>query len=389
MSGTRTASDLTAERLMETVSRRTGSDDWGEGPFVDALRLLLSCADDGTLNDLGRRVLRSIALRHLRNRLEVQAFIRSHQDASRTVLHRPIVVTGLPRTATSALQALLALDPAHRPLRLWEALRPVPADGAADRAARVAAAQEWLGHFYDAVPRFRTVHALTADGPEECDALLQNSFASRHFDDMFDVPAYSAWFSSASLVGEYAHYATQLRVLASRDEAPARWVLKSPSHVGHLDALLHVFPDALIVHCHRDPLQAVPSYASLIATLRGAYSVRIDPLLIGAEALRRCESAVTRALAVREAAIPGHFIDVAHDQVVSDPMAAVRVVYAAAGETLHADVELRMLEWVRHNPKGSHGEHRYSATEFGIDAGAIGEAFAAYTDQFEALVRCS
>lgn len=23
---------------METVSRRTGSDDWGEGPFVDALR---------------------------------------------------------------------------------------------------------------------------------------------------------------------------------------------------------------------------------------------------------------------------------------------------------------------------------------------------------------
>ena len=373
---------------METVARRMGSDDWGEGPFLDALRLLLSCADDETLNDLGRRVLRSIALRHLRNRLEVQEFLRSQQDAPRTALVRPLVVTGLPRTATTALQQLLVLDPAHRPLRLWEALRPVPAAGAADRSARVAQAEEWLHHFYDAVPQFRTIHALTADGPEECDALLQNSFASRHFDDMFDLPAYSAWFSTASLADEYTHYATQLRVLASGDETPARWVLKSPSHLGHLDALLQVLPDALIVQCHRDPLQAVPSYASLIATLRGAYSVRVDPLRIGGEALRRSESALTRALAVREAAIPGQFIDVAHDQVVSDPIAAVRAVYAAAGETLHADVELRMLEWVRHNPKGSHGEHRYSAAEFGIDAEAIAESFAAYTDQFEALVRC-
>ena len=374
---------------METVSRGTGSDDWGEGPFLDALRLLLSCAHDETLNDLGSRVLRSIALRHLRNRLEIQAFIHTHQGAQRTALLRPIVVTGLPRTATTALQQLLVLDPAHRALRLWEALRPVPAAGAADRSARVAHAEEWLGHFYGAVPQFKTIHALTADGPEECDALLQNSFASRHFDDMFDSPAYSTWFTTASLADEYAYYATQLRVLASHDETPARWLLKSPSHIGHLDALLHVLPDVLIVHCHRDPLQAVPSYASLIATLRGAYSVRVDRRLIGAEALRRCESAMARALAVRETADPGHFMDVAHDQVVNDPIAAVRTVYAAAGETLHADVELRMLEWVRHNRKGSHGEHRYSAAEFGIDAAAIGESFAAYTDQFEALVRWS
>ena len=373
---------------METVSQRTGSDDWGDGPFVDALRLLLSCADDEALNDLGRRVLRSIALRHLRNRLEIQAFVRSHPDATQAALLRPIVVTGLPRTATTALQSLLALDPAHRSLHLWEALRPVPAAGAADRSARVTDAAEWLRHFYDAVPGFRTIHPLTADGPEECDALLQNSFASTHFDDMFDVPAYSTWLTTASLADEYAHYAAQLRVLASCDETPARWVLKSPIHLGHLDDLLQALPDALIVHCHRDPLQAVASYASLMTALRGAYSVHIDRRLIGAEAQRRCERGVARALAVRESAIPGQFIDVAHDQVVTDPIGAVHAVYAAAGETLDAGVALRMREWVRANPKGSHGEHRYSAADFGIDAEAIGESFAAYTDQFEALVRC-
>ncbi|MGH7746498.1 MAG: sulfotransferase, partial [Candidatus Dormibacteria bacterium] len=154
---TPTPPDLSAEALMDAVSRRAGGDDWGEGPFVDALRLLLSCAQGDTLNELGRRVLRSIALRHLSNRLTVQAFVRSHPDVNGTALVRPIVVTGLPRTGTTALQQLLVLDPAHRPLRLWEALRPVPAVDVADRAARVADAETWLGHFYESVPGFRAI----------------------------------------------------------------------------------------------------------------------------------------------------------------------------------------------------------------------------------------
>lgn len=387
MTGTQTPAELSAGALIESVSRRAGSDDWGEGPFADALGLLLSCAEGETLSDVGRRVLHSVAVRHLRNRLAVGAFVCRHPEARQGALGRSIVVTGLPRTATTALHELLALDPANRPLRLWEALRPVPATGDQDRMARVTEAEEWLARFYEAVPGFKVVHPLHADGPEECDALLQNSFTSQHFDDMFDAPAYSEWLAHAPLAGEYGHYALQLRVLASGDDAPRRWVLKSPIHVGHLDALLAALPGALVVHCHRDPVQAVSSYASLIATLRGAYAATVDRHRIGAQSLRRCATAIGRALAVREAATTGDFIDVAHDQVVRDPMSAVRVVYGAAGATLEEPVERHMEAWVRHNPKGSHGEHRYSAAEFGIDESEVAASFAAYTDRFGAFVR--
>lgn len=84
--------------------------------------------------------------------------------------------------------------------------------------------------FYNLVPEFRTIHPATPDGPEECDALLQNSFASQHFDDMFDARDYSAWLATAGLDEEYRHYALQLRVLTASSPTDTTWALKSPSH---------------------------------------------------------------------------------------------------------------------------------------------------------------
>ena len=377
-----------AEALMREAAEQTGSDDFGDASAADALQLLLtSCADRDALDDLGWRVLRSSMLRHLRNRLTVQAFLRAHPNAGTTSLGRPIVVTGMPRTGTTVLLELLALDPGHRPLRLWEALLPVPAASAAERDDRMHQASRWLERFYGAVPGFVRIHALRPDGPEECDVLLQNAFASQHFDDMFDAPAYSEWLATSTLDDAYTFYAAQLRILTAADASRPTWVLKSPSHLGHLDALLRVLPDALIVHCHRDPMEAVPSYASLIATLRRAYSDRVDTREVGQQALTRSARATERALRTRESAMPGQFLDVAYAELVHDPMAAVRSVYRAAGGDLDAALQGRMREWLRRNPRGAHGNHDYDAETFGLDASMVHRAFAPYMERFETSLR--
>ncbi|MGH7749798.1 MAG: sulfotransferase family protein, partial [Candidatus Dormibacteria bacterium] len=62
-------------------------------------------------------------------------------------------------------------------------------------------------------------------------------------------------------------------------------------------------------------------------------------------------------------------------------------VYDAAGETLDETVELRMRDWVQRNPKGSHGEHRYTPADFGIDAAQVTASFAGYSDRFGALLQ--
>ncbi len=382
--------ELSVDSLLEQAALRAGSDDWGDRGFETALELLLTgCRERDALSDLGWRVLRSTALRHLSNRLLVRAFAGADAGAEQRPPAGAIVITGLPRTGTTVLQNLLALDVDNRFLALWEALRPVPPQDAAERDARIERAREWLEQFYALVPSFRAIHALTAQGPEECDALLQNSFASQHFDDMFDAPAYSQWLSGAPLSAEYEHYALALRVLAAGDPAPKTWVLKSPSHVGHLDALLDVLDCPLVVHCHRPPLAAVTSYASLIATLRGAYEGDLSAPRIGRQALERSATAMTRALAVRATRGSDVFVDVSLREIAADPIAVVRAIYRRAGRATTQPFEQRMRRWLADNPVGRHGSHRPDAGDFGLTEHAVADAFAPYSEQFADLAGVS
>jgi hypothetical protein len=343
-----------------------------ELPFRDNLALLVdSCRD---LNATGQLVLEKAAARHLRNLRDLRTYVSAHPEVNERPLDGAVVVTGLPRTGTTLLHNLLALDPAHRSLRFWEALHPTP-DGPSPEELQ-AQAERWLAAFYRLVPGFRAIHGATPTGPEECDALLQNSFASQHFDDMFDAPEYSAWLAAAPLTEEYAHYALQLRVLT----APGtRWALKSPSHLGHLDALAGALPGVTVVLCHRHPREAVASYASLIQTLRRAYSDRVPPAVVGHQALTRTATAMRRALAVRDRL---QVVDVDYRQLVRDPVAAVAGIYRSMGRTLDPAMEAQVAAWTADHPQHQHGRHRYDLAGFGLTGEEVDAAFGSYMDRF-------
>jgi len=378
--------------LVDEAAARAGP--WpGEVPFADTLELLVdSCRATGGLNAIGAQVLHKAAVRHLRNLRELQAHVDDHPEIAGRRIDSPVVVTGLPRTGTTLLHNLLALDPVHRVLRFWEALHPIPpSHGGPSAETLQAQAERWLDGFHRLVPTFRAIHRATATGPEECDALLQNSFASQHFDDMFDAERYSAWLATAPLRLEYQHYALQLRVLspvpgATSTTSPRTWALKSPSHLGHLDALLDALPGATVVICHRHPRQAVASYASLIQTLRRAYGDAASPAAIGRQALARAATAMQRALDVRDATEESGFVDVPYPVLVHDPVAAMRAVYEGLGRPAGAEVEERVRHWALANPQHQHGPHRYDLGRFGLTDAAVDAAFSPYLERFGPLV---
>ncbi|MGI8411572.1 MAG: sulfotransferase family protein [Solirubrobacteraceae bacterium] len=380
--------ELSAPALMSAAAARAGYDNWDQDGFVEPLTLLIeSSLATGHLSETGRRVLRSVLLRHLRNRLDVRAHLDRRPQAAHRQLEAPIVITGLPRTGTSLLHNLLAQDPRHRFLRLWEGLHPTapePGQGP-DEATLVRQAERWLERFYALAPGFRAVHPLTPQGPEECDALLQNSFTSQHFDDMFDAEAYSRWFHAADLQREYAYYALQLRLLSSDRDAHRRWVLKSPGHLGHLDALLGTLPGARVVHCHRDPAQAVPSYASLILTVRAPNTEAISPERIGEQALARCTAAMSRALRVRAGAEESSFYDLSFRALVADPIRTVTRLYAWLGTRLDPQVEASMRRWLAENPRDRHGSHDYDPVAFELPQERVRAALRDYLDRFESF----
>ncbi len=371
--------------LMEEAEARSGLHDWGDDPFVDTLsRLVDSCRETAALNATGWAVLRKAAVRHLRNRLTLEAFFAAHPEKAAEEIGAPIVITGLPRTGTTLLHNLLALDPSHRVLRFWEALRPVPPGfgGGPSKQELLTQARAWLDRFYELSPAFRLIHPARPDGPEECDALFQNSFASQHFDDMFRAVRYSEWLNAATLDREYADYARQLRALSRPEHRGLVWVLKSPSHLGYLDSLLRTFPGALVVHCHRHPVEATASYASLVAALRRPYSDDVPPESIGEHVLRRSSLAMSRALEVRAAVTADRIVDISYARFVREPVGCVRTVYERFGKTLAPAEETAMSTWLADNPQHKHGVHRYGLKEFGLDAGRVTAAFADYLEEF-------
>ena len=377
---------LSVPTMVEEAAARAGP--WEDDvPFVATLELLVdSCRRTAALNPTGTQVLHKAAVRHLRNLRYLQAFLDDHREVASRHLDSPVVVTGLPRTGTTLLHNLLACDPAHRVLRFWEALHPIPPHAGGPPAEVLQAqAVRWLEGFYRLVPEFRAIHGATPTGPEECDALLQNTFASQHFDDMFDAEAYSEWLAHAALFEEYEHYALQLRVLSGRGASATTWALKSPSHLGHIDALLAALPGATVVVCHRRPQQAVASYASLVYALRRAYSDDVSSAAVGRQSLERAAVAMARALEVRAAAPAGTFVDVPYRELVRDPITVVRAVYAQGGRTLEEEAEERMRRWVLENPQHKHGPHKYTLADFGLTAERVDDAFADYTESFGAL----
>jgi hypothetical protein len=369
--------------LVEEAAARAGASP-GHLPFTENLELLVSSSlRTGRLNGTGVKVLHKAALRHLRNLCYLQAYVDAHPDTPRRGLPGAVVVTGLPRTGTTLLHNLLSLDPATRFLRLWEALHPVPPgpDGPSVEALQ-AQAEGWLDAFYRIVPEFRAIHPATPSGPEECDALLQNTFASQHFDDMFDAEEYSAWFATAPMAGEYEHYALQLRALSAASPPGTRWALKSPSHLGHLDALLDALPGCRVLVCHRDPRQAVASYASLIFAVRRPYTDEASPAVVGRQALQRASTAMRRALEVRDRAGGAPFVDVSYPELSRDPVATVQALYRQLGRSLDGEVEERMRQWVGENPRHKHGAHRYDLARFGLAEAEVDAAFAPYVERF-------
>ena len=59
-------------------------------------------------------------------RLFSEAAWQAHPEYAQVPIDRPVFVTGLPRTGTTALHRLLAADPAHQGLEMWLAEVPQP-----------------------------------------------------------------------------------------------------------------------------------------------------------------------------------------------------------------------------------------------------------------------
>jgi hypothetical protein len=372
---------LLAVDLIETAKRRCGLEDFGGGDFFEAIsRLLESCHRESRLNLIGRIALRSDLLRTLCSRLLMEEDLQIYPGIARQEIREPLFIVGLPRSGTTLLHTLLAADPEHRVPLTWEVMTPSPPTGDHEQR-RIQRATQSCNYLNWLAPTFRHVHAVGAELPQECVGLMTPSFMSDQFDTMYYVPSYRAWFFRQDLLPAYEYHRRFLQHLQYRRSA-RRWVLKAPTHMSALPTLLSVYPDALFVQTHRQPLEAMASVSSLITILRRVFSDAVDPLVVCRDAVQYWSQTLDTFLQERDRLPHKRICDLDFLEIRRDPIAAVRRIYKHFGWLLSPETEQRMRVVLARQSREQHGYHRYDLSQFGFDPAEGARAFAAYCEQF-------
>lgn len=387
-SGALPPADLCPERLRGLAEKATGlRDDMADRAHFERhlAQLLPALHGEARLTDFGRLVAHGSLLKVMKERLWFEAIMAAHPEIDRIELAPPILVVGSMRSGTTRMQRLLATDPAHSALRLYEAQCPVPnpehLQRRPSRDPRIAHVRRALGLIRSINP---TVFDIHPTGPMEVDeelGLLDQSLSSAMIETQRRVPAYARFCEAEDQAPAYGrlHRLLKLRSWLEGTDPQRPYVLKTPQHMQDIAALHATFPGSPMIFLHRDPVRLVASAASLAWNHMVVQSDHVDANWVGEEWLWKTKHRLQTVAAVRPRIPQAQQFDLGFDEVNADWRGAVRRTYAFLGRELTPAVEAAMEAYLAH-AAAAHGyqRHRYSLEQFGLSEGQVREELAAF-----------
>lgn len=371
---------LSVESLKASAVKASGLDDFGvdDDNYQEALSVLLeSFRNDADLTELGSKMHRFFVRNALVARLVSEAAFKQHPRHVDVPITRPIFVTGLPRTGTTALHRLLCGDPRHQGLELWlaEFPQPRPPRESWPENPVFAALDARFKKAHDENPDYTGLHYMTADEVEECWQLLRQSLHSVSYETLAHVPTYSQWLARQDWTRPYQRHRKNLQLIGLNDPEK-RWVLKNPSHLFALDALFAAYPDALVLQCHRPAETIMASMCSLAQHTTDGWSNTFVGETIGADSLETWSRGLERFNAVRREHDPAQFYDVDYFKLIRDPVGTVEDIYRHFGIEMTDDARAAITRTDEESKEGPRApKHTYSLADYGLTEDQVKDRF--------------
>ena len=375
------------DRLHETVSAAAGLTAFGPDDYLPGLRVLLQSMDyDPRFTEVGRRAAWGMLVGVLQSRAEAYAAMAANPGFDRHAIVSPVVITGVPRTGTTALHRLMAVDPRFQGFQTWLLDSPMPRPpieswGDYPQFRRSA---KLLEAHYEATPEARAMHFRAAEEVHECCMVLRQSFCSNLWTVGWSAATYDAWWQCQSEAPAYEYFRTCVQLIGS-NEPDKRWLLKNPGHIDNLDLLFAVFPDARVIQTHRDPARAVPSLVSLL--------MRMHPIMEEGRQKERGINMMQREVAKWSAAVrrcdavrrrhPGQVLDVIHADFHARPMAVLESIYAFIGMDIPDQTRAALARRIAEKPELQHGAHRYDIHDYAMTPEEARAPFGDYVQRFD------
>lgn len=372
---------LPAAGLLTEAAELVGRDDFGNPQFIRGLEALVESINaEAALTEAGMAAQRQRIVGLLANRLRLERAFSEHPEIRNERIEAPIVIVGLPRTGSTMTHRLLASDPAHTAMLWWEGRHPamLPGERRGQPSERRALGRAEVEAVMAASPEAMDIHPWDFEGADEEVLLIEHSFHSTVPEAHMRLPSYSRWVEAQDHAPVYRDLLAMLRYLQwqTPERRGKRWVLKSPHHLGYMDTLLEVFPDAKIIQTHRDPMQTVPSFCSMCANLAAPLTLAPDAQAIGTHWLRKLSRNLNACMKVA-ASKPSSFLDLHFRELARDPIAQMARVYEFAGERFgdRADAAMRA-----HQEDDAHqaDAHAYNLADYGLSEAQIDSLFGAY-----------
>jgi hypothetical protein len=354
---------------------------------LPGLTVLLQSMDyDPHFTEQGRRIAWGNVVTGLRGRAQAIGSMKANPGFDAQPIASPVVITGVPRTGTTALHRLMALDPRFQGLQTWLLDSPMPRPPRETWAShpafqRSVAALEARNA---AAPHKRAAHNVIAEEVHECCMVLRQSFVSNLWSCSHSAATYDAWWQAQSEAPAYRHYYKCVQLIGSNDPGK-RWLLKNPGHIENLDLLFAIYPDARVIQTHRDPARAIPSLVSLLmqahpAMEEGRGQQRGEIMLRRETA--KWANALRKADAVR-AAHPGQVLDVVHADLHRDSMEVLDRIYRFVGMDIPGETRAMFAARIADKPELQFGAHRYSSADFGMTEDEVRAPFGDYPARFD------
>lgn len=370
---------------MAEARAATGLQDFGNPQFMAGLEAMInSINSEAALTQAGLEAQKQRILGLLVNRLRIEEALKEHPEIRDERIDSPLVIVGLPRTGSTLTHRLLASDADHTAMRWWEGRHPamLPGERRGQPTQRRELGRAEVEAVVAASPEAMNIHPWDFDGADEEILLVEHSFHSSVPESFMHLPSYSAWVEAQDHVPVYQDLLACLQYLQWQDpeRKGKRWVLKSPHHLGYLDAMLKVFPDARIIQTHRDPLETVPSFCSMCASLSAPLTRNPDARAIGAHWAHKLARNLARST---EVALqhPDKFIDLYFRDMVKDPIAEMKRLYAFVGKPL-SDQARADMQAHREGDEHQAEAHHYSLEDYGLSEAGIHTLFRAYIARY-------
>jgi hypothetical protein len=364
--------------VLNAARANTGLPDPDQDSWREGLEILLrDHAKAEVLTERGWAMVKARYTEALTTRMRVDDYIRHNPQVTETPVKRPVFILGMPRTGTTMASYMFDADPATRSLLKWEAynITPPAAPGTLRTDARCLAEKAKDELIIKGNPQGAAQHFEAGDGPTECVHLLAQDFKSLMFAVLSTTPAYHDWILFCDMMSAFTHRQRVLQILQSTN--PGRWVLKMPSDSLFIRTLFATFPDAKVIWTHRDPYATFASSMSMRGTSRAMFNKDADnsymrerfPLQLAMHLARPLEISRER---------PQDIYDLYYDDLVAAPLAQMKKIYAWLGDPWTETVEAGMQHWIKENPQGRFGQHRYSLSQWGFTKQELEPYFADY-----------